>query len=142
MECSEEICDGGQGWLIERWKLGPTLRSRMFSASAFPSSSLLLSDTSLPARVKTASTAARVSSRLVRVVSRAPAMANPPTLVPTRRPNEAVWVKVVTREAIAPGNRVLPGAMTERCEGPCWDLARLVSAMEGSDITHVRSRTV
>lgn len=120
VECSDEICDHGQycwPW-VEETPL--TLRSSVLSASALPSSSVLLSDTSLPARVKIASTAARVSSRLVRVVSRAPAIAKPPNLVPTRRPNEAVWVKVVTSDAIVPGSKVLPEDTTERCAGSCW----------------------
>jgi hypothetical protein len=89
VECNEEICElfSTRTWACES---GLTLRSSMLSASALPSSSLLLSDTSLPARVKTASTAARVSSRLVSVVSRAPAIAKPPSFVLTRSPNEAV----------------------------------------------------
>ena len=80
----------------------------MLSASDLPSSPFLLCETSLPAVVKIASTAALVSSKLVNVVSRAPAIQKPPILHPILTDNEDTPVKVLIKAAIGVGSSVPP----------------------------------
>lgn len=88
--------------------LGHTLRSNNDSASILPCSSPLRIATSRPARVRIPSITARPSSRLVRVVARAPSRATPPKKVPTRNESEVDWVNKDTNDATGRGSRVVP----------------------------------
>lgn len=85
-----------------------TLFSSMLAASALPSSPLLRCETSRPAVVNTASTAALVNSSPVKVASRAPAIHKPPTLVPALMDREETPVTVLIKAANGPGRSVLP----------------------------------
>lgn len=83
-----------------------TLRSSRDSASVLPCSSLLRIATSRPALVKIPSTKARLSSKLVKVVARAPSRAAPPKNVPSRKDSELDWVIKDINDAIGRGRRV------------------------------------
>jgi hypothetical protein len=88
----------------------PTLRSSRDSASVLPCSSPLRIATSRPALVRIPSTRARLSSRLVRVVARAPSRAAPPKNVPSRRDREVDWVISEISDATGRGSSVAPEA--------------------------------
>lgn len=88
--------------------LGHTLRSSNDSASILPCSSPLRIATSRPARVRIPSITARPSSKLVRVVARAPSRAIPPKKVPTRSDSDVDWVNKDTNDATGRGRRVVP----------------------------------
>lgn len=85
-----------------------TLRSSSDSASVLPCSSLLRIATSRPALVRMPSTKALLSSRLVRVVARAPSRAAPPKNVPNRRESDVDWVINDINDATGRGSRVDP----------------------------------
>lgn len=84
----------------------PTLRSSRDSASVLPCSSPLRIATSRPALVRMPSTRARLSSRLVSVVARAPSIAAPPKKVPRRRDMEVDWVISEINDATGRGSSV------------------------------------
>lgn len=64
--------------------------------------------TSRPALVKMPSTKARLSSRLVRVVARAPSRAAPPKTVPSRKESDVDWAISEIKDATGRGSRVDP----------------------------------
>lgn len=66
--------------------------------------------TSLPALVKIPSTKARLSSKLVKVVARAPSRATPPKNVPSRNDSEVDCVIKDINDATGRGSRVDPEA--------------------------------